>query len=248
MDIINRKTPEKLANMTKHKNLLWRILLLVLICVPLFQFRDFYQHFYVYLTGNILTHTIIHQWRIVVLSILLFVACLIPLSFRRKANWVERGLVSAFFISLFVEMYGIPLTILFASKHFFTAGTNLPNNVVGFNLFGVGFGMDWAMIYGALLMVIGGFLIVVGWVTLYRNIKKKGLVTNGIYSYSRHPQYFGFILITIGWFIGWPTIITIVFVPILIYLYIRLCKTEEKGVSGKFSEYQKYKEEVPFFI
>ena len=96
------------------KNLLIRILLILLILIPIVFFQDFYKHFYVYLTGNIITNVITQQWHIVVLSILLFVAFLIPLSFKRKANWVEYGLVSAFFVSLFIEMYGIPLTILFS--------------------------------------------------------------------------------------------------------------------------------------
>ncbi len=215
--------------------------------MPLFYFKDFYQHFYAYLTGNVLTNLITKQWHIVVLSILLFGAFLIPLSFRRKANWAEYSLVSAFFISLFIEMYGIPLTVLFASKYFFTL-KDLPSDVVAFEFLGVGFGMDLAMAYGAVLMTIGGLLIMMAWITLYRKIKMEGLVTSGIYSYSRHPQYFGFILIIAGWFIGWPTILTAVFAPILIYKYIRVCRAEEKEVSTQFSQYQGYKERVPFFI
>lgn len=233
--------------MIKHKNFPLRIVLLFFIFIPFFYLRDFYNHFYVFLTGTILTTVITKEWHIVVLSTVLFAAFLIPLSFRRKADWAEKGLVSAFFISLFVEMYGIPLTILFTSKYFFTT-THLPNNVITFNFFGVGFGMDLGMAYAAVLMIAGALLIMIGWITLYRNIKRKGLVTNGIYSYSRHPQYFGFILIITGWFIGWPTILTVVFAPILIYKYIRVCKTEEKEMLNKFSEYQKYKERVPFFI
>ncbi len=232
---------------TINKILLLRILLLCLILLPFFYFKDFYQHFYVYLTGNVLTNIITQKWHIVVLSIILFSAFLIPLSFRRKANWAEYSLVSAFFISLFIEMYGIPLTILFASKYFFKA-TNLPPNVIAFNFLGVGFGMDLAMTYGAILMIIGTFLVMAAWITLYKNVKKAGLVTDGIYSYSRHPQYFGFILVIIGWFIGWPTILTVFFAPILIYKYLRVCKTEEKELSTKFSEYQSYKAKTPFFI
>jgi protein-S-isoprenylcysteine O-methyltransferase Ste14 len=159
---------------------------------------------------------------------------------------VEKGLVGAFFISLFVEMYGIPLTILFASKHFFTA-TNLPKDIVEFDFLGVGFSMDVSMAYGAVLMVIGAFLVILGWITLYRNIKK-GFVTTGIYSFSRHPQYLGFILVNIGWIFGWPTIITLVFAPILIYKYISVCKKEELEVSKEFPRYKDYKKTVPFFI
>ncbi|WP_429221670.1 methyltransferase family protein [Methanobacterium oryzae] len=235
-------------NLRLSKNLIPRILLLILFLVPIIYFNGFYYHFYVYLSSNVITGIITRQWHIVILCILLFMAFLIPLSYRRKANWVEYGLVSAFFISLFIEMYGIPLTVLFASKYFFTPGIQLPPNIVSFYFLGVGFGMDIAMTYGAILMLIGMFIIIIGWIKLYRSTKKDGLVTDGIYAYSRHPQYLGFILIILGWFFGWPTIITLVLAPILIYKYIKVCKTEEKEISKEFPEYKEYKENVPLFI
>lgn len=234
-------------NFVRHKNFPLRILFLLLFLVPVLYFNDFYHHFYVYLTGNVLTDIITQQWHIVVLCIVVFVAFLVPLSYRRKTKWAERGLVGAFFVSLFVEMYGIPLTILFASKYFFTEGVVLPDDIVEFNFLGVHFGMDIAMTYGLILMILGIFLIMAGWVTLYRNIKKDKLVQRGIYSYSRHPQYLGFILVIVGWLMGWPTILTVIFAPILLYKYISVCRTEEKEISGD-SDYQKYKEKVPFFI
>jgi len=230
------------------KNLIIRILLIALIFIPIFFSQEFYKHFYVYLTGSIITNIIVQQWHIVILSILLFIAFLIPLSFRRKVNWTEYGLVSAFFVSLFIEMYGIPLTLLFTSKYFFTTNANMPPNLIEFGFLGVSFGMDIAMVYAAFLMIIGAVFVTIGWITLYRNAKKKRLVISGIYQYSRHPQYLGFILVIIGWFIGWPTILTLVFTPILIYKYIRLCKTEEYEIQNKFPEYKNYKNKVPFFI
>jgi len=234
--------------MRNFKNFLPRILLLSLFLIPIIYFNGFYYHFYVYLSSNVITGIITQQWHIVILCILLFMAFLIPLSYRRKANWVEYGLVSAFFISLFIEMYGIPLTVLFASKYFFTPGTQLPPNIVNFYFLGVGFGMDIAMTYGAILMLIGMAIIITGWIKLYRSTKEDGLVTDGIYAYSRHPQYLGFILIILGWLFGWPTIITVVLAPILIYKYIRVCKTEEEEISNEFPEYKEYKENVPLFI
>ncbi len=234
--------------MRQIKNFLPRILLLILFLVPIIYFKDFYYHFYVYLSGNIITGVIMQQWHIVILFILLFTAFLIPLSYRRKANWVEYGLVTAFLVSLFIEMYGIPLTILLASKYFFTSGTQLPPNIANFYFLGVGFGMDIAMTYGAILMIIGLSIIIIGWIKLYRNTKKDGLVTDGIYAYSRHPQYLGFILFILGWLFGWPTIITVFLAPILIYKYVRVCKTEEKEITNEFAEYKEYKKKVPLFI
>ena len=61
------------------------------------------------------------------------------------------------------------------------------------------------------------------------------------------PQYFGFILVISGWLIGWPTILTLVFAPILIYKYVGVCKIEEKEMSD-VTDYKEYSARVPFFI
>ncbi|MFA4930382.1 MAG: methyltransferase [Patescibacteria group bacterium] len=229
-------------------NPILRLLLLIIIIFPIYYYHEFYEHFYVYLTGNVISRVITQEWHVVLISIVLFCAFLIPLSYRRRAPWMEYGLVGAFFVSLFIEMYGIPLTILFAAKYFLASDVILPDNVVGFHLFGVGFGMDLPMAYAAVIMAIGMILIIWGWVTLYFNIKKDQPVTVGIYQYSRHPQYLGFILIVLGWFIGWPTILTIIFTPILIYKYITVCRTEEAELLKQNPQYQQYIHSTPFFV
>ena len=238
---------ERITERIINKNLPWRILLVILIIIPFLFIWDFYLHIYAHFIGTILPHTITHQWHIVIINILLFISFLIPLTFRRKFNWKEYGLVTAFFISLFVEMYGIPLTIFFAAKSFSGAEVLLPNTILSFSFLGVKIQMTLAMIYGTLLMVIGMVLIIIAWITLYKNMKKDEIVMKGIYAYSRHPQYFGFILIIIGWLIGWPTILSLVFGIILLIVYIRVCKIEENELSHN-KEYQKYKKKVPFFI
>lgn len=224
-----------------------RLILLLLAIFPLFHINDFILHFRAYFTGNIINQVIIGNWGAVLGSIILFAAFLVPLTYRRKSNWAEHGLAAAFFISLFVEMYGLPLTILFASKYFYSPEIALPQNVATFNLPGFSFSMDWAMAYGAVLIIIGMGLILAGWINLYKAAKKEKLVTTGIYRYSRHPQYLGFILIILGWLFGWPTILTVIFAPILVYKYIRVCQTEEKEME-KFGDYKRYREKVPFFI
>ena len=145
-------------------------------------------------------------------------------------------------------MYGIPLTILLASKYFFVPGTQLPPNVLSISFMGVGLGLDLAMIYGSLLILIGMNLIILGWVTLYQNIKREGLVTSGIYQYSRHPQYLGFIFIILGWLFGWPTPLTLIFAPILIYKYFSVCRKEEIEMIKEHPEYEEYRLKVPFMI
>ncbi|MBU0647644.1 DUF1295 domain-containing protein [Patescibacteria group bacterium] len=234
---------------TSKINIFLRIIALLLIIFPIIFYHEFYPHFYAYLTGNVINQVITANWHWVLISILLFCAFIIPLSYRRRANWLEYGLVGAFFVSLFIEMYGIPLTILFASKYFYTPNLEFPlNNVITFKLLGTGFGMDLAMAYAAIIIGIGITLILIGWITLYQNAKKNRFVTGGIYKYSRHPQYLGFILIVLGWFIGWPTILTLIFTPVLIYKYIKVCQTEETELPQTAPGYSQYISQAPFFI
>jgi protein-S-isoprenylcysteine O-methyltransferase Ste14 len=224
-----------------------RLILILIAIFPLFYWRDFYDHFYAYLTGTIISNVITNQWSVVTLSIIFFALFLIPLNYRRRAKWLDYGLGAAFFVSLFIEMYGIPLTILFASKYFFSPGTVLPDNVINFNFFGVGMGMDLAMAYGSVLMAFGLALISIGWQSLYRQAKGGAFAHTGVYALSRHPQYLGFILLILGWLIGWPTIITAVFSPLLIFKYLRAAKAEERDALTLFGErYADYLKKTPF--
>lgn len=230
----------------KSKNLGIRISVAVFIIVSLALFYEqFYLQFNCYLKGA--AHTITQAWHITFLNIFLFLLLLLPLSFKRKARWGDYGIVTAFFVSLFVEMYGFPLTLYFASRYF-TEPVLCASGVFSFNFWGVNFVMETAMVYTSFLILIGTILIIVGWITLYKNSKTGNFVTTGIYKYSRHPQYLGFILVIIGWLLDWPTLITLIFVPILIYKYIKACTIEEREVTLKYPEYQEYKNKTPFLI
>ena len=233
---------------TKLSKINWTIRitvgLAVLVSAILFH-EEFYQQFQCYLTGQ--ANIISQAWHIVVLNIVLFLLLLLPLSFRRKAHWGEYGLITAFFISLFIEMYGFPLTIYFVSRYFATP-VKCAADVFSFAFWGVDFGMELPMIYTSVLVGIGTLLILVGWVTLYRQSKANSFVVQGIYKYSRHPQYLGFILIVLGWLLDWPTLITLIFAPLLVYKYVQVCRIEEREILQKHPEYQSYIDRVPFFF
>ena len=75
------------------------------------------------------------------------------------------------------------------------------------------------------------------------------LAITGPYAHIRHPQYLGFIVILFGFLLQWPTLITVIMFPILIFMYIRLAKTEEREAQKEFGEVWKaYANATPAFI
>jgi protein-S-isoprenylcysteine O-methyltransferase Ste14 len=208
---------------------------------------EFAEHTRAHFTGSISEDMITDRWHVVVLNISVFVAFLLPLSYRRKADWKEYGLVVAFFVSLFVEMYGVPFILLFVSQRLAPEGAATPDTPVIVDFLGVEFAFTVPMLYGTLLMAIGTALVVVAWYQLYKGVQRSELVTTGLYAVSRNPQYLGFMLVIIGWVVGWPTILTVAFAPILLVMYTRLCYVEQREV-GDLPGYDEYRERVPLII
>jgi len=65
----------------------------------------------------------------------------------------------------------------------------------------------------------------------------------------RHPQYIGFVLIMFGFLLQWPTLVTLVMFPILVFMYGRLAKREEREMLAQFGdEYRRYMNSVPAFV
>lgn len=242
-----RKSTLEEASLLKRYIYPLRVMAVAFLLAPIMSPKIFYDHFTAYITGSAINRIITGEWGIVLLSTVVFISFLVPLSFRRNVKWSEYGIVTAFFISLFIEMYGIPFTILFAQHWFFEPTIAHPPNIVNFWFLGVYFGMDLPMVYAAMLMTVGATLVIVGWITLYLGVKNGRIVTSGIYSYCRHPQYLGFIMIIVGWLVGWPTLLTIVIAPILIFKYIRLARDEERNTIGS-AFYDDYRHKVPFLI
>jgi len=151
-------------------------------------------------------------------------------------------------------MFGIPLTIY------------LLTSVAGYNIGFSGFeGHLWAtmlsnlgilplesgvalvMVTSTVLIGTGLILMAIGWREVY--FSKGRLVVTGLYSRVRHPQYTGFILVLIGFIIQWPTIITLIMFPFLVYMYYRLTKREEKEMIERFGdEYREYMKRSRMFL
>ncbi len=105
-----------------------------------------------------------------------------------------------------------------------------------------------------LIHLVSNTLAFIGFVVMWKGWQlihgaKGGLVTEGPYVYVRHPQYFGLFLIMIGMLVQWPTIITALTFPVLLYVYYRLSKREEDEMIELFGdEYKRYMDRAPMFM
>lgn len=100
-------------------------------------------------------------------------------------------------------------------------------------------------------MFIGsGFILIAkAWHELYAAQRSGRLTIAGPYASIRHPQYVGFMLIMFGFLVQWPTLVTLVMFPILVTVYARLAKREERELLEQFGEeYARYSVVTPAFV
>lgn len=196
-------------------------------------------------------------WSLVIINSLVFI--IFAFSFTKPntpRDWRSFSAFSAFIVALFAEMYGFPLTIyLFAGW--------LQTRYPGVDFLSHDAGHLWHTLFGwkgdphsdplhmlSFLFIGGGFILLsAAWKVLYQAQRNHQLATTGPYARIRHPQYVAFVLIMFGFLLQWPTLLTLLMFPVLVWMYVRLARYEERDAEVSFGEqWRKYAAHTPGFI
>ena len=169
---------------------------------------------------------------------------------RGRQEWWRAGVVQAFIIAFYAEMYGFPLTTYFLVRALGVDFSRTRGGNPWALLFGTPLAHVVAMVAGYTLVFLGGGLVVAGWRAVHRARRDERLVTDGVYSRVRHPQYAGLFLIIFGeGLVHWPTFLSLGAFPVIVLAYTLLARREERQMVEQFGErYRDYSTRVPMFI
>src|SRR3989344_2113758 len=196
-------------------------------------------------------------WSLVIINSLVFI--IFAFSFTKpktSRDWRSLGAFSAFIVALFTEMYGFPPTIYLFSGWLtkWIPGLDPFTHNSGHlleDLLGWGGDPHFGPFHIAsyILIIYGFSLLARAWGVLYKAQRNHTLATGGPYERIRHPQYVGFVIIMFGFLLQWPTILTVVMFPILVWMYTRLARSEEKDSQKEFgSAWNEYAKNTPAFV
>jgi protein-S-isoprenylcysteine O-methyltransferase Ste14 len=102
-----------------------------------------------------------------------------------------------------------------------------------------------------LVLVAAGFLIfLVGAGQIYlAKLRRRGLVTGGLYRFVRHPQYVALTLFGVGLLLVWGRAIMFIAFFLMMYLYYFLAKSEERICIKLFGPaYEDYRKRTSFIL
>jgi len=196
-------------------------------------------------------------WSLVIINSLVFIIFAFSFTKPQTArDWRSFGAFSAFLVALFTEMYGFPLTIYLLSGWLQSRYPEVDflAHDAG-HLLEVLFGWRANPHFGPFhvlssLLLLGGFLLLASaWKVLYAAQREHQLATTGPYARLRHPQYLAFVTILFSFLLQWPTLLTVLMFPVLVYMYARLARREEREIAAEFGdEYVRYARRTPEFF
>ena len=190
------------------------------------------------------------NWIGFALWLILFLPFLAFLPFYKKSQRKPAGVYAAFVVALALEMFGVPLSMYVIT---WVLGKSLPDGILWGHTLIQYVGLN-ALYPAIALYLLGGLLIFFGWQRIYRQYWSKDqgkgqLVTTGIYHFIRHPQYTGFLMITLGMLVEWATLPMLIMYPILVWLYSRLARREEADMRAEFGPaYDEYRARTGMFL
>ena len=196
-------------------------------------------------------------WLLAIINSLVFI--IFAFSFAKPQSprdWRSFSAFSAFIVALFTEMYGFPLTIYLLSGW-------LQSRYPGVDWFAHDSGHLLEMLFGwranphfgpfhllSMVFIGGGFILLSSaWKVLYQAQRTHRMATTGPYAKIRHPQYDAFVLIMFGFLLQWPTLLTLLMFPVLVWMYMRLARREEREAVEEFGDaYIQYVQKTPAFF
>ncbi|MEA3246068.1 MAG: isoprenylcysteine carboxylmethyltransferase family protein [Gemmatimonadota bacterium] len=196
-------------------------------------------------------------WALVLINSAVFI--IFAFSFtkpRTPRDWRSFGAFAAFIVALFTEMYGFPLTIYLLSGWLSrrAPGVDLTSHEAGHlwsTLLGLKGDPHLSVLHLASAAFIGGgfILLASAWRVLYAAQREGRLAMTGPYARVRHPQYGAFVLIMIGFLLQWPTLLTLAMFPVLVVMYVKLARREERDARAAFgAAYVEYALRTPAFL
>ena len=192
--------------------------------------------------------------------VILLILAIIGLIFKNKLKWSGAGAVWVFYLPTILGiLFPMIIPLLGAGLLYLLWEPIIRVPWLSFLAYG------WypyplcpiPLVIRKIIRYIGIFLIVSGlgitiaglWKVIKSRRKDEGLLKTGLYSISRHPQYWAII----GWtleiiFISpIPRVIDFFAWSILVLLHIFLADSEESKLKKEFGlEYEEYRKEVPY--